>query len=377
MSQAALPHVVLVGAGHAHLDVLERWAARPPRARLTVVTDAEATTYSGMVPGFVAGDYTADQISVPVGPLARRAGAEIVAGRATAIDPDRRTLTIGGERVLRWDFASLNVGSTVVGIDLPGVREHALATRPVADLVRRLEERIRGWKRGERRRAVVVGAGAAGVELAFTLEARLDRAGVNAEVILACGAAGFLPGHAPRVQRKVAREAAARGIAVAATTDACGVDDTGVHFASGRLRADLVVWATGAAPTPLVVESSLPRGARRFVRVLPTLQVFGYPDLFAAGDCAAIDGGEWVPKAGVYAVREAPVLDANLRAAVEGSTPAAFEPQRDFLTLLNLGHRRALATKWGLCFTGRLAWRLKDRIDRGFVDRLRTRGDGV
>lgn len=377
MTRAALPHVVLVGAGHAHVEVLERWAARPPGARVTVVTDTSEAIYSGMVPGFVAGDYRNDEVSIPVEPLARRAGAEVVLGCATSIDPVRRTLGIDGTGLVDWDIASLDVGSTVAGSELPGVAEHALATRPVAALVRRLEERLHDWERGRRCRIVVVGAGAAGVELAFTLEARAADAGVDAEVILACGHAGLLPGYAPRVQRAVSREAAARGIAIAATADAAGVDETGVRLDSGHLGADIVVWATGAAPTRLVAESALPRGAKRFVRVLPTLQVFGHKGLFAAGDCAAIDGFEWVPKAGVHAVREGPVLEANLRAAVEGRALRRYEPQRDFLTLMNLGHRRALATKWGLCFTGRLAWHLKDRIDRGFVNRFRARGHGI
>jgi len=106
------------------------------------------------------------------------------------------------------------------------------------------------------------------------------------------------------------------------------------------------------------------------VRVNPTLEVRGHRHLFAAGDCAAIEGAAWVPKSGVHAVRAAPVLDANLRAAVSGQPLAKFRPQRDVLSLFNLGNGRALATKWGVAVSGRLAWVWKDRIDREFVGRF-------
>lgn len=126
---------------------------------------------------------------------------------------------------------------------------------------------------------------------------------------------------------------------------------------------------TGAAPPDLVRDSDLPRDAKGFVRVKATLEVPGCDGLLACGDCATIVGDEWIPKAGVYAVRQGPVVNANLRALLSGSTLQPFEPQRHFLSLLNLGRRRALATKWGLVLAGRTAWLLKDRIDRAFVRR--------
>ena len=74
----------------------------------------------------------------------------------------------------------------------------------------------------------------------------------------------------------------------------------------------------------------------------------------------------------MYAVREGPVLDANLRARLAGRPLRRYRPQHDFLSLLNLGARHALAAKWGLVATGRWVWRWKDHIDRRFVERFRV-----
>ncbi|MCA9511631.1 MAG: FAD-dependent oxidoreductase, partial [Myxococcales bacterium] len=134
---------------------------------------------------------------------------------------------------------------------------------------------------------------------------------------------------------------------------------------------DLVVWATGAAAHPFVAESALPAAAldeRGFARIGATLEVAGCDGLFAVGDCASLPG---TAKAGVYAVRQGPVLADNLRAAHRGEPLARYAPQRDFLRLLNLGDGTAIAAKWGLAARGALAMRLKDRIDRGFMRRYR------
>jgi selenide,water dikinase len=100
--------------------------------------------------------------------------------------------------------------------------------------------------------------------------------------------------------------------------------------------------------------------------------VIGHDDLFAAGDCAAVEDAPWVRKAGVYAVREGPILDRNLRARLEGTRLRRYRPQRNFLSLLNLGERQALAAKWGAVAVGRWVWRWKDWIDRRFVRRFQV-----
>ncbi len=136
-----------------------------------------------MVPGFVAGDYAPPELEIDMVPLARRAGARVILAAATGIDPAARRIALEGRPAIAYDVASLDVGATVRGLDVPGVREHALATRPIRDFVDRLEERLAavgvgvppstaaaGSPRAARDafRIAVVGGGAAGVELAFT-----------------------------------------------------------------------------------------------------------------------------------------------------------------------------------------------------------------
>ena len=126
------------------------------------------------------------------------------------------------------------------------------------------------------------------------------------------------------------------------------------------------------ASPPLFAASGLAVDARGFARVRATLQLIDRDELFAAGDCASLDGHPDLPKAGVHAVRQGPVLAHNLRARVDGRPLRAYRPQRDFLSLLNLGDGSAVASKWGLTAEGRLIFRLKDWIDRRFVRRFQA-----
>lgn len=363
--------VVLVGAGHAHVQVLHAWAeGRPGEMGLTVVVDREESIYSGMVPGFVAGRYRREELAIAVRPLVEAAGGEMLVRPLTSVDPHGRRLFLEGGGTVSYDLASLNLGSVVAGRDVPGVEEHAVATRPLASFLERVEAlgRAGAPDADGPAGAVVVGGGAAGVELAAALRARL---GAGPPVTLLEGTSGLLPGRTPAVGRRARAELEDRDVRVRTGVRVAAVEPGAVRLGDGsRVPSGLTVWAAGAAPPPPLAGAPLPTDDRGFVRVRPTLQVDGHPDVFAVGDCASVEGHR-VPRAGVYAVRQGPVLRRNLEAWLAGRSLERYEPQGDFLALLNLGDGRAMAVRWGMSATGRWAMWLKDRIDRRFVARFR------
>ncbi len=374
-----------MGGGHAHIQVLRRWAmARASGAvagaRLTLVVDQPVAVYSGMVPGFVAGQYRRDELEIDVRPLALRAGARCIVAQATGIDPAGRRLLLDGRPSIGYDTVSFDVGATVAGPDIPGVRAHAVATRPIGAFVSRVEALVAAARGRAGFRVAVVGAGAAGVEVAFALSVRLRReTGGRAEVLLLEAGDRVLPGHGERAARRVAAAAAARGIRIRLGATVTRVEADAVHLTGGeRVAVDATVWVSGAAALGIFEDSGLAT-ERGFLRIGPTLACVGREDVFAAGDCAAWTAGPALPKAGVYAVRQGPVLAENLIARSGGSTARArgnrlrrYRPQRDFLSLLNLGDGTAIGAKWGLAAEGRALFTLKDWIDRRFVRRFQV-----
>jgi selenide,water dikinase len=371
--------LVLVGGGHAHLHVLERLARHPlPGTAVTLVAPGPSHHYSGMVPGYLQGTYAEADLAIDLRPLCRAAGAAFVEGHADRVDPRAGTVTVAGTDY-PFDACSLDVGAEAAGLDVPGAREHALSLRPMARAVvlrRRIDEAIRAAGGGPVR-AVVAGGGPGGVEVALALHRRVADRGATPGVHLVEAGPHLLSEFAPRVRRRVTAILVRRGVRPATGQPVARVEPAAVALASGeRIAADLTVWVTGAAPPAVVAASPLPRDERGFFLVDPTLRAADGAPVWGAGDCVGLAGHPAMPKAGVYAVRAAPVLAANLRAALAGGPTARYAPQASFLALLNTADGRALLRWRRLVAHARWAWWLKDRIDRGFVERYRTAAPG-
>ena len=370
--------VILVGGGHSHVQVLESFSGQPlDSARVTVVVDKPIAVYSGMVPGFVAGQYKERELEIDVPQLCKWAGVECLVQPVELVDAaNRQMVLLGGER-LSYDLASINVGSTVAGLDLPGIREFAIPTRPISELILRTESVIDSARsRTEDRpfRVVVVGGGAGGVELAFTFLERLRSVGCRSlETHLINAGPRILEGYPAGLARRAQREAAKKGIEIHCNRRVQSARSHEVVLDNGDTwPCDALLWVTGAISHALLRNSNLPTERRGFVETRSTLQVLGHDDLFAVGDCGTLIDFPSTPKAGVYAVRQGPVLTHNLRAAIAGEPLRQYTPQKDFLTLLNLGDGTALGAKKGLSFHGRWVMKLKDSIDRKFMQRFQV-----
>lgn len=362
-----LPHLLLVGGGHAHLRVIrEAMDTRWP-GRLTLLSPSRRQTYSGMVPGYLQGTYSADEIGIDLAALCARAGAEFMEGVAVAVDGERRIVrTEGGE--LAFDLVSLDVGSVPQGLDLPGVREHALGLRPMSraiELRARIDLLARAGSGAVR--VAVVGAGAAGFEVALAVHRRIDRLGGAPVVTLLEQGPTILPAYSKRVRSRAARVLHHRGIRIATEAELAAVDERGAALSRGpQIDADASIWMTGPAPPPLLANSILPLSTHGYFAVDETLRAVDGAPIWGAGDCVSVSGHN-LPKAGVYAVRQGPILARNLRAAAEVDHPVRYRPQASFLSLLNTADGRALLRWQGIVSHSRVAWWLKDHIDRRFV----------
>ncbi|MBX3027957.1 FAD-dependent oxidoreductase [bacterium] len=359
--------LLLVGSGHSHLFVLEALARqRVVGLDLTLVAPSPLATYSGMVPGVLNRQYPLRAAQIDVRRLAARAGGRFVAGRAAALDADARAVALADGVRHDYDVVSFDIGSQVAPI-AADAGAPLVAIKPMDAALAALEAALAARPSAH---AVVIGGGAAGCELALALAARLRPGG--GRVTVCDPAPRPLPGLGARAAAAIQAAFAAAGIRWVGGQAATRVSPTAAHLADGSaLEADLVVAAAGAVGDGLFAAAGLAVDERRFLRVDATLRCPARPEVFAAGDCATPPTP--TPKSGVYAVRQGPLLAANLRAALAGGTPRPFRPQRHALALLNTADGRALLSYAGLAARGRWAWRLKDWIDRRFVARFDDR----
>ena len=367
-------HLVLLGAGHAHVHVLQALGKhRLAGVRITVVTPSPRQLYSGMVPGFVAGYYALDECMIGLAGLLARCGADLVQSAAVGLDANARRITLANGVTLHFDWLSVNSGPVMnrAALDaaMPGAARHALFVRP-------MEAFVQHWFTVMTQAAhqplhlAVVGAGAAGLELAMAaaVASRAPGMATGATVTLVTG--GSLPGQSypAGVQRRVIKALQRQGVAVRQA--ACvGMTAHSLALADGEhLACTMRLLAVGAQAPEWLVGSGLALDNKGFMAVNAYQQSTSHPRVFAAGDVASrLDAPH--PRSGVYAVRAGPPLLVNLRAALHHQPLTPYFAQARALNLLSCGDQRAIAT-WGRFYIeGRWVWRLKDLIDRRFVAR--------
>jgi selenide,water dikinase len=349
----AAEHLILAGGGHTHALVLRMWAMQPqrrPDAWITLVSRHSTALYSGLVPGLIAGLIERDACAIDLRQLADRAGVNLVLAEITGLDLAGQRLLLAGRPALRFDWLSLDVGATTAVPESTGAAP-ALAVKP-------LEPMLAWCDRLEPGQALQVqGSGAAAVEVALALKAR----GHQPQLQTKAGGLDLGTAAANRLLTRVLQQA---GIAMATAA------------ANGAPVATLA--CTGSRAASWLAASGLPTGDRGRVQTEASLQVVGQPRLFASGDCAVV-AADARPPSGVWAVRAAPVLAANLQRALAGQPLQRWRPQRRALQLLGdggvAGSPRAIAL-WGPLALGpsRWLWRWKDQIDRRFMARFAALG---
>jgi len=361
--------LVLVGGGHTHAIVLRHFGMTPlPGLRITVVNPGPTAPYTGMLPGHIAGHYDREALEIDLYRLARFAGARLITSAAVGLDLAAGEILLGSGRRIAYDIASIDIGVTSSLPDLPGFAAHGIPAKPLGILATRWRALLAA---GGGDRITVLGGGVAGVELALAMAHRLRaiRPGAQVTILERGTALSDLPrAAARRLRARLARD----WVALRENTEVVGLSETAVQFASGEsLRSDFTVSAAGARPHPWLGSTglALTGGYITVDRYLATSD----PSVFAAGDCAHLAFAPR-PKAGVYAVRAAPVLARNLTAALAGGPRRAFRPQGDYLKLISLGEKEALGTRAGLSVAGAWVWRWKDRIDRAFMEKVNRLG---
>ncbi|WP_028670244.1 selenide, water dikinase SelD [Saccharospirillum impatiens] len=368
--------LVLVGGGHTHALLIRQLAMKPiPGVRVTLVSDATLTPYSGMLPGLVAGHYKSDEVHIDLNRLCRWAGVRFIQGRITGVDAAAKTLSVHDQPDLAYDKVSFDTGSTP-DLSLPGARSFAIGVKPVSRFYAKWQQLLDthdSHRNEPDRHWGVVGAGAGGVELVLAMAHRLGPdSGIQLHLVYPGDT--ILNGYPRRSIRAAENALQRQGVRCHSNFQVSAVKKDGLVAANGNaLSLDQTVWCTRAAGPDFLARSRLDTSHSGFLSVNRFLQSTSDPDVFAAGDVADMVFDPR-PKAGVYAVRQAPFLYDNLQRAFAGQAMKPVRLQRQFLSLLSLGDCQAVGHRGWFVASGAWVWRWKDRIDRVFMDKFQTLG---
>lgn len=382
--QAAKLNFVLWGVGHTNAHILRMWQMQPiPQARLICISQFPVATYSGMLPAVLAGQHPREAMEIDLVRLAAAHQALLIIGEPTGVDRDRRQILFADRCPVPYDVLSIGIGSQPsfegVRVDDPAP---LVAIKPMQTFLDRLILRLdEVRRRSQVCRILIVGGGAGSIEVAACL--RAAAAGRNThpdapllralqqfdpiELTLCTGSQEIGSGLQPRTVRKIVSSLRELEIAVKKGTRVAAVTNSGCLTSEGKLlAADLVIWATNARAPQILSQLQLPVDSRGFLLTHSTLQTQSDPAVFAVGDSGTLIESP-TDKAGVFAVRQGPVLWQNFQRWAARQTLVPFYPQRRFLKLLNLGNGQAIVEYGGWSARGRLWWQLKDRIDSRFM----------
>jgi selenide,water dikinase len=369
-----MKRLVLVGGGHAHVEVLRRFGLAPAEAvELLLVSPDRYTAYSGMLPGLVAGHYTFQQSHIDLETLGRFARARLVHDVVVGLDPQRRMLTCESGLTVTYDLVSIDIGAAPTRVLHGGDGQGGVPLKPVSGYLAHWEQVLQ-MVRQRPLEIVVVGGGAGGVEITLAMQYRLSRLVPRNSVgfTIVTLSERILPGHADGVRSRMQRVLNARGVRVRTGARVARAEEGGVVLGSGeRLEADRTFEATGAQAASWLADAGLATDERGFLLIDERLQSISHPDVFAAGDCATMQAHPR-PKSGVYAVRQGPPLADNLRERLASRPLHPYQPQARALYLISTGDRYAIASWGGLSIAGAWVWRWKDHIDRKFMRRYQA-----
>ncbi|MEM9494699.1 MAG: selenide, water dikinase SelD [Pseudomonadota bacterium] len=361
--------IVLIGGGHAHVGVLKSFGMRPlDSVRLTLIGRDAFAPYSGMLPGVIAGHYDASEAHLDLQKLCRFAGAAWVHDSANGLDLARGEVHFENRPPLSFDITSIDIGSAPGVETVSGAAGRVTPVKPIAGLTARWNDLRRAMRAAQTpQRIGVVGGGAGGAELILSLREALYDEAPETTFHLVTASDRVLPRHPAAASRAYASALATRSVTAHTSFLVCKVTDNGVVAEDGRtLDLDAIFWVTDAAAQPFLKDAGLAVDEKGFVVVNEHLQSVSHPTVFAAGDIAEMLASPR-PKAGVFAVRQGPVLARNLRRAAEGRPLKSYRPQKDFLSIISTGDKHAIASRGPFCVAGAWVWRLKDQIDRRWM----------
>ena len=377
--------VVLLGVGHTNAHVLRMWKMKPlENAQLVCISNFPTATYSGMLPGVLAGQYDVDAMEIDLVRLCASAGARLIIGEVTAVDHANKEIQFRDRPALAFDVLSIGIGSrpTFAGVKIEDDNP-LVAVKPMQTFLERLKTKLADVSQSsagsKSPRIVVVGGGIGSIEIAFCLHRRIkddpESLGLNtgnssgsvAEISLVTGGQRVGAGLLPTTQDKVIELFGEREITAVEGSRVSEINRDHLLLANGkRVEADVVIWATSAVAPELLGKLGFETDEKGFLSTGPTLQTATSDRVFAVGDTGTIVDANLV-KAGVFAVRQGPVLWDNIQRLIAERKLGDYVPQSGFLKLINTADQKSIAEYKGKTIYSGWSWKLKNRIDVKFM----------
>lgn len=359
--------LILAGAGHAHLHIIKNLITNPlSDVEVVLISPSDYQYYSGMFSGYTEGIYELDEIRVSLEELSEQANLSWYKQAVVSVDPEQKILLTDQGEVLSYDALSFDIGSLTAHTDLKGVKEYARRIKPNYHFPEMIQQMR------ESKNPIIVGGGIAGTEIALSLQCWRSKHGYDTPVTLLSGSPRLLENYPETTSKKITDIVENSGIDLYVNEKVQEMNSTKVITDDNKFNYKDVMWLAGPRAPELFRLSNLPIDDEGYLQVESTLQVEKYPSIFGAGDCVTLSHAPDTPKNGVFAIREAPVLWENIKGFLSTGEGQHYKPQSKYLAIMSIGNKEGFLLYGSIALKGKLAWLLKHRIDKKFMDTYKS-----
>mgnify|MGYP000026190325 FL=1 len=362
--------LVLLGAGHSNIEVLKKFGTKPiDGLRLTLISNSYFSTYSGMIPGYLQGIYDWNEINIDLVKLCRVYGHRLIMSNIIKIDTKNNSVFLENRPSINYDFLSINLGIKTDSSKIKGAEKNCLRLKPISSIKENFDKLLKFNKVHKNNDIVIIGAGAAGFEVALALDENLKRKNIKNNIILLSKNSSVLNQFNKTAELIAKKNLEKCNIKFLNYAEVVIVTSNYVLLKDGRkIFCKLPILATNSGPLDLLKKSDLPLTKNGSILVESNLLVSGYNNIFSSGDISEIKGYS-IPKAGVFAVRQGKILAKNIKKLYLQKKLSQYRPQKYFLSIIGLQNNRALAIKSIFSIKGQLIWSIKKYIDKKFIEK--------
>jgi NADH dehydrogenase FAD-containing subunit len=367
MGWLLVKNVVLVGAGHTHLYCLKKIKEENLKdINFILISPSPYQYYSGMFSGYTEGIYSIEDTRVDVRLLIEHSSIDFVEDHVIRVDARKKYVVCSNNQRIHFDLISFDIGS--LGENPPYGPDNIFPLKPTylfPNSINQLKNK---------QHPIIVGGGVSGLELALSIRAFQVREKKWDTTITIVSSKQILNNYYTEIISRFAKKiAVSKGVIIHEHELVIDVRGNKLHTESGLILTHTgLLWLTGPKAPVLFQDSNLEVDNSGYLLVNTYLQSVNYPYIFGAGDCASLKEYPNLPKNGVYAIRQSPILWKNISNFLQKNPLQSFQPQKNYLSIISTGQKQGLLLYNNFYFHHKFAWRLKNRIDRQFIQKYQN-----
>lgn len=350
--------ILLIGGGHAHLSILRALLKEAISDEVTLISSNKYQYYSGMFSGYTEGLYKEEEIRIDLEQLCQKASVTFIKDTILSLDATQKIAKAQSGKPYSFDVVSFDIGS---GTNQKWTQSNIINIKPNS----LFPNEVGTFRSSEQ--PIVIGGGSAGVELALSTLAWRKENNKRKNVTL-ISSSPLLSSYGPAIARKIKTISTDKGLSFHENETVEHIRQNAIITDQGnKIEFTHVLPLLGPKASSIFKEFPLSTDSNGFLVVEDTLQNKEFPFIFGAGDCVTLKNYPLLPKNGVYAVRQGPILWKNLKRYMNNQNLLRFKPQKRFLSILSTGDKQGLLTYGRLTFYGKSAWNIKHFIDKRFM----------